>query len=393
MHHKFLNVATLFLVALLVLTACAGGNTADATDAPIEPAGETPIPVENPAAAANANIPAELDGERFILESFGPTSNPQPPVPGSVVTIEFLAAEGRVVGSAGCNNYAADVVFDGASLTVEPPVATRRACPDVEGINEQEQVYLAALEAAQSYTLADIVLTIQYDGDNVLVFTSGPRSPEPIPPVTDDTAASAPAELANITWQLVELNGTTPLTDTQITLIFADGMQLGGSDGCNSYSGGYTIDGNTITVSQLITTLIGCMEPEGIMDQAQTYLNTLQAAQSYTLADGTLTIQSADAVLVFLAGPPPTDTGSTPTDGDTVSSVPSELVDTTWELERMGGESLIAGTEITLEFVEAGELGGSGGCNSYFGSYAGTDSDLSISGVGSTEMACMEPQA
>ncbi|MFO7548291.1 MAG: META domain-containing protein [Acidimicrobiia bacterium] len=48
-------------------------------------------------------------------------------------------------------------------------------------------------------------------------------------------------------------------------------------------------------------------------------------------------------------------------------------------------------TRITLGY-EDGRIGGSGGCNRYFGGVeAGDDGSLRILGVGSTRMACLEP--
>jgi len=68
------------------------------------------------------------------------------------------------------------------------------------------------------------------------------------------------------------------------------------------------------------------------------------------------------------------------------------LEDTDWILTSLKGGAPIPGTEITLA-IEGGEATGSTGCNTYFGSYTvgGTDT-LTISPLGSTEMACLEPE-
>jgi len=64
---------------------------------------------------------------------------------GSNVTMAF-GTDGRVSGSAGCNNYTASYTNDGAALKFGPAAATRRMCVTPEGVMEQEQQFLQALE-------------------------------------------------------------------------------------------------------------------------------------------------------------------------------------------------------------------------------------------------------
>lgn len=61
-----------------------------------------------------------------------------------------------------------------------------------------------------------------------------------------------------------------------------------------------------------------------------------------------------------------------------------------WVLFAYRKTSPIPGTTITAAF-EDGEIRGSGGCNSYFGSYSIEGSTLTIDGLGWTEMACLNP--
>jgi heat shock protein HslJ len=67
------------------------------------------------------------------------------------------------------------------------------------------------------------------------------------------------------------------------------------------------------------------------------------------------------------------------------------LLDTEWALISLNGNALIEGKEITLSFGEA-SLKGSGGCNTYGGSYTASGDSLRLSGVYATEMACPEPK-
>ena len=67
-----------------------------------------------------------------------------------------------------------------------------------------------------------------------------------------------------------------------------------------------------------------------------------------------------------------------------------DLNETAWTLESYGGESLISDTTMTANF-ESGEVSGSASCNHYFGSYQIKGDQITVEGLGWTEMACMNP--
>lgn len=66
----------------------------------------------------------------------------------STVTMAF-AADGKVAGSAGCNQYTTRYDAEGSKFRFGMPAATRKMCPDA-GVMEQEQTFLKALEAVRS---------------------------------------------------------------------------------------------------------------------------------------------------------------------------------------------------------------------------------------------------
>lgn len=62
---------------------------------------------------------------------------------------------------------------------------------------------------------------------------------------------------------------------------------------------------------------------------------------------------------------------------------------TRWELAQLGGDVAMAGVEVTLQF-DAGQAGGSAGCNSYGGAYEIKGHDLAFEPLHSTLMACLD---
>jgi len=77
------------------------------------------------------------------------------PVP---VTFSATDVHGKVAGSAGCNRYTATYTSDGQKLTIGPAGATRKMCAQPDGVMEQEQQFLRALET---------VTTARFEGDRL----------------------------------------------------------------------------------------------------------------------------------------------------------------------------------------------------------------------------------
>jgi heat shock protein HslJ len=113
------------------------------------------------------------------------------------------------------------------------------------------------------------------------------------------TAGDPAAGLVGPTRTLVSLNGAPAIAGTEVTATFtAD--QVGGSAGCNSYGGSYTRDGAKLSFGPIMSTMMACAQPAGVMEQEQAYLAALQAGGTFAIQGGQLTITAANgSVLVF----------------------------------------------------------------------------------------------
>lgn len=167
------------------------------------------------------------------------------------------------------------------------------------------------------------------------------------------------------------------LPGSQITAEFRDG-QLTGNAGCNSLFGSYIVSGDSLTIGPLAMTEMYCA-PEELMAQESAYLNALQQAATYQIAEGWLQIADLS--------------------GNTVLSYsvlePLPILGTTWKLvaynKGLGMEPVLDGTETTAILGSDGLLTGSGGCNNYTAQYTLEGNTLSIAAVSSTRMMCPEP--
>ncbi len=304
---KTLVKLNILLILVLVLAACApaGAPTDTPTDVPaVEPAATEAVVAEE-ATAAPAEVapqPAvaaglDLAGTHWVLTSL----NGGPALDGAPVTLQF-GADGSATGSDGCNRYVFGFSQDGANLTFSPAGAsTMMFCPEPEGVMEQAAAYAAALTATTNFSGNQSQLAL-LAGNQIIA-----------------TFAADVQDLAGSEWDVVQYNNgrmavVSVLNGTELTALFGDNGELSGSAGCNQYIGSYTIDGNTIQIGQLGSTMRLCPEPQGIMEQEQAFMAALQSAATFSIEGDMLQMRTADDALavvmtrrveIDLPAPPP----------------------------------------------------------------------------------------
>jgi heat shock protein HslJ len=90
------------------------------------------------------------------------------PRPGSALDAEFTAD--AISGNGGCNRFNGPFTTDGDTITIGPLASTLMACTD-DALNQQEQRYTAALEAAKTFSLAgDRLELFREDGGIAVTF-------------------------------------------------------------------------------------------------------------------------------------------------------------------------------------------------------------------------------
>jgi heat shock protein HslJ len=138
----------------------------------------------------------------------------------------------------------------------------------------------------------------------------GPTQEPTVEPTAEPTAEPGMNDLAGTSWTLTEINGNAPVAGTQFSLTFDD-TNLSGT-ACNGFGAPYTASGGNLTVGEIVSTMMACTGPEGIMAQESAYFDALGAAIHYEIAGNQLTLgsESDPATLVFTAGMPETGSGS-----------------------------------------------------------------------------------
>ncbi len=129
-----------------------------------------PPPVAPPPPAVDP-----LAGTRWTVVNF---NNGMGAVTGLIadtsITLAF-GASGGVSGNAGCNTYGADYRVNGSSLNVDQPNSTMQFCETPEGVMQQEQQYLAALNSAAMFNLSGDQLQIRSGSDALAVVATRAR--------------------------------------------------------------------------------------------------------------------------------------------------------------------------------------------------------------------------
>jgi len=196
--------------------------------------------------------------------------------------------------------------------------------------------------------------------------------------VGDDNANGG---LANTTWTVQSIAGTTTIAEAQPTMAFDPGGTVTGSDGCNEYSGTFHTDGQSIQVGPLATTRIAC-EPAR-MAQAEAFGEAFGGATAWRqLETGTLELTGhGDLLAAPGIAAPPSD-----------AAPPADLPGTGWQLVDLDGSAdFDAALAPELTFADDGTLAGFAGCNTYNGSFTLDGGSIDIGPLTMTEMACPPP--
>ncbi|NYT17265.1 MAG: META domain-containing protein [Methanomicrobiales archaeon] len=212
-----------------------------------------------------------------------------------------------------------------------------------------------------------------------------PVTMEGTPPVTPVPPEVTP--LTGTSWTLISgLSGGgtwNVLPGTVITATFGEDGQVSGSAGCNNYFAPYQSRLNSLTVGTAATTRMYCENPTGVMNQETLYLSNLEGAATYAVEGDLLMVYdtTGKTLLTYRKGlPEPT---------------PLPFEGTAWSLDRYkaadGTMTAVLPTTMVTALFETGNLTGSAGCNSYFGSYTMKGENvIAIGPLGSTLMFCGE---
>jgi heat shock protein HslJ len=167
---------------------------------------------------------------------------------------------------------------------------------------------------------------------------------------------------------------------TEVTLGF-EGGQLQANAGCNHLLGDLAIEDDTLVVTRMGGTEMGC--PGGRQEQDDWLIGVLTSSPTWRLDGDTLTITSGTTTIELV------DEASVTED--------APLVGTTWVLDTIvegdTASSVPAGVEAHIAFETDGQVVGSNGCNGFGGSYTAEQTSVRFDLMGQTLIGCGDPMA
>ncbi len=187
----------------------------------------------------------------------------------------------RVSGFSGCNQFDARYRAGGRTLFISESASTLMACS--EEANAFESAYLAALHASRFYSAKRNTLTV-FDADRttILEFDAAPRNPM-LGNWTVNSFQTAPGTLA------------APIEGTQLSAVFGI-ASVGGSGGCNQYTGTYGTNGNIVRIGRLATTRLACADE--IMTQETAFLTAMEGAALIQLRGDAINLTDLSGTIV-----------------------------------------------------------------------------------------------
>ncbi|MEW6736474.1 MAG: META domain-containing protein [Acidobacteriota bacterium] len=200
----------------------------------------------------------------------------------------------------------------------------------------------------------------------------------------DNPNTEISTRLVGTEWELIKYgppdHPLTPLAKTRITISFRADRTLQGSAGCNQYDGTYALTGQSIAISDLSITTMGCSQK--ILEQEDHFTQALNSATSLKLTGDMLIISYNGGEFHFKLVIPPAN---------------RPLIGTLWQLDgfetgQLVGQlvhSLFVGTKITGEFID-GTVRGTAGCNNYWAEYRVDGQKISIGEIKQTDKRCRE---
>ena len=252
--HRSVVVVVLVLVVGAALAACSDGGSSSSRSGP--------------------GKQASITGTMWVLDT-------QALVRGAGnITVTAQFTDTQISGESGCNRYFGSSTVNQAngSMSINGIGGTRIACTGAA--NDVEQAYLTALSQVGQYRATSDTLRLLDAGGKVLLRYQA-----------TDAAKAIQGDWVVTSFYTCDAL-VSPVQGSTLTAKF-DAKQISGEAGCNSFSGEYTVNGDTISIGTLASTLRACADPAVDAQEAK-YLQALALAKTFTVTGDRLDLFRED---------------------------------------------------------------------------------------------------
>jgi heat shock protein HslJ len=190
-----------------------------------------------------------------------------------------------------------NVRINGSGITFNTVITTKRFCTRETAV--VEQAVLSTLGKATRFAVVRDQLTL-YSGRTRLAqferkLVDVDESPAP--------NQADQLELQDRKWVLESTNGKNiPNMEHEAFINFDPAKEsVGGDTGCNVFGGDYTVNGNSISITGVISTMRACIEDKR-MEVERDMLEGLRLANRYTIRVDKLMLYRKDKLLLTFTG-------------------------------------------------------------------------------------------
>lgn len=113
-------------------------------------------------------------------------------------------------------------------------------------------------------------------------------------------ACSADVPVSGTEWRVESLGASTqPFADGNARVAFDEKGRISAYAGCNRMGGSYTVNGNELAISRMMSTRMACFPEQKIRDE-QALAEALAKVTRVTIAQDKAMLSSADGVVLVL---------------------------------------------------------------------------------------------
>jgi len=209
----------------------------------------------------------------------------------SNATLVFDETKKGISGNAGCNRMFGSYSVNRNTIKFSKIGTTKMFCSK-PGVMKDEAAFTRALASATRYSILGNTLRIFANSKKILEFE------RQYPTVSLTTTV-----LAEKKWFLDPQPARQSTASPEgAFIVFDESKQsAGGNTGCNVFGGTYKVDGEKISITEVISTMRACIEDDR-MDIERKMLDGLRKADRYDIEDNTLTLFAGKTSLLTFTG-------------------------------------------------------------------------------------------
>lgn len=241
------------------------------------------------AATAAFGQKRQLDDTSWkIVEAYGQR------VKRSMASIAFDSSVTRFSGNTGCNSMSGSVEVRGKNIDFGAIRTTKRACKLMAGAVAEETLLRGLRDARRFEVRNDSLRLEDRRGRALLRFARANTADN----------SSEDTRLDEKRWVLEQIKGRQTFVPLPRAFISFDSRKssAGGDTSCNSFGSDYSVNGSSVRITNIISTMRACVEDSSRMSTEREMLAGLREADRYEISGNRLMLYRGRQTLLTFRG-------------------------------------------------------------------------------------------